>query len=107
MGNICADSRFGSPVIISVAPTTSNMARGWESKSIEEQQSEAAAEKSILKARLTPEQATRIRKLEGLRLSRQRVFQQLQNVHDPRMRQMLEQALADLDRQIEAAKSPS
>jgi len=83
------------------------MARGWESKSVEEQQAEAAAGKPAPKAPLTPEQATLIRKVEGLRLSRQRVLQQLESASDPQLRQMLEQALAELDRQIEAAKSPS
>ena len=83
------------------------MARGWESKSIEEQQAEAATERTSPRSRLTPEQASVIRKVEGLRLSRQRVLQQIQDAHDPRLRQMLQQALADLDRQIDAAKSPS
>jgi len=83
------------------------MARGWESKSIEEQQAEAATERTSPRARLTPEQASLIRKVEGLRLSRQRVLQQIQDAHDPRLRQMLQQALADLDRQIDAATSPS
>jgi len=83
------------------------MARGWESKSVEEQQAEAVAGKSSSKTKITPEQATLIRKVEGLRLSRQRVLQQLESASDPQLRQMLEQALAELDRQIEAAKSPS
>ena len=83
------------------------MARGWESKSIEEQQAAAASEETPLKARLTPEQANRMRKVEGVRLSRQRVLQQIQNARDPHLRQMLERALADLDRQIDAAKAPS
>jgi hypothetical protein len=81
------------------------MARGWESKSIEEQQAEAALQKRPSSPRISPEQAILIRKQEGLRLSRQRVLQQLQAAHDPRLRQMLEQAVADLDRQIAAAKS--
>lgn len=89
------------------APIIVLMARGWESKSIEEQQAEAATERTSPKSQLTPEQANLIRKVEGLRLSRQRVLQQIQNAHDPRLRQMLEQALAELDRQIDAARSPS
>jgi hypothetical protein len=50
---------------------------------------------------MTLEQAQSKRQLEGLRLSRQRVLQQLSAAHDPRHRQILEQALADLDRRIE------
>jgi hypothetical protein len=78
-----------------------HVARGWESKSVEEQQAEAAERKSTPKPRLTPAQASELRKLEGLRLSRQRVVQELANSHDPRHRQILEHALTDLDKQIE------
>jgi molecular chaperone GrpE (heat shock protein) len=77
------------------------MARGWESKSVEEQQAEAAEKKQAPKSRITPQQVALLRKLEGLRLSRQRVLQQLSRAHDHRLRQMLEQALSDLDREIE------
>jgi hypothetical protein len=78
------------------------MARGWESKSVEAQQAEATEEKQRPKARLSPEQAARQRQIDGLRLSRQRVLQQLAGAHAPRRREMLEHALADLDRQIKA-----
>jgi hypothetical protein len=81
------------------------MARGWESKSVEEQQAEAATRKQSASRKLSPREAVRITHIEGLRLSRQRVLQQLQKAHDPRLRQMLEHALADLDRQIEIAKT--
>jgi hypothetical protein len=78
-----------------------DMARGWESKSVEEQQAEAAERKQAPKSRISPQQAVLLRKLEGVRLSRQRVLQQLSRAQDHRLRQMLEQALADLDREIE------
>jgi hypothetical protein len=81
------------------------MARGWESKSVEQQQAEAAERKHPSKSRITPQEALLVRKIEGLRLSRQRVLQQLSSAHDPRHRQILEHALADLDRQIEVANS--
>jgi hypothetical protein len=80
------------------------MARGWESKSVEEQQAEAAAQKQPAKSKITPQEAIRLRTAEGLRLSRQRVLQQLGNVRDQRLRQMFEQALADLDCRIKALK---
>jgi hypothetical protein len=80
------------------------MARGWESKSIEAQQAEAAEAAQQRKPRLTPEQASRQRQLDGLNLSRQRVLHQLANVSDARHRQILEQALADLERQIDSLK---
>ncbi len=75
------------------------MARGWESKSIEQQQEEAAAQKTH-RPPVTPEQADRENRLRGLELSRQRTLQQLQNACNSRHRQMLEAALADLERQI-------
>jgi hypothetical protein len=78
-----------------------DMARGWESKSVEEQQTEAAERKQAPKSRISPQQAVLLRELEGLRLSRQRVLQQLSGARDHRVQQMLEQALADLDRKIE------
>ena len=81
------------------------MARGWESKSVEEQQAEAATRKQSPNRKISPQEAVRITQIEGLRLSRQRVLQQLQKAHDPRLRQMLEHALADLDRQIESAET--
>lgn len=81
------------------------MARGWESKSVEEQQAEAASNKHPSSRKLSPQEAIRVRQVEGLRLSRQRVRQQLQNARDSRLREMFEQALADLDRQIESAKT--
>jgi hypothetical protein len=81
------------------------MARGWESKSVEEQQAEAAATRQPPKSKITPQEALLIRRVEGLQLSRQHVLQQLDGAHDHRLRQMFEQALADLDRQIKALKS--
>jgi hypothetical protein len=81
------------------------MARGWESKSVEEQQAEAAVWKQPANTRISPQEVVRIRLVEGLQLSRNRVLKQLQNAHDTRLRQMLEQALADLNRQIATAKS--
>jgi hypothetical protein len=75
------------------------MARGWESKSVEEQQ--AAANTQVeSKQRLTPQQAAQRQEREALELSRRRVLQQLQAVQNPRHRQMLEIALSDLDERL-------
>jgi hypothetical protein len=76
------------------------MARGWESKSVEQQQEEAATQK-ISRAPLSPEQIARESRRQGLELSRQRILQQLQAACNSRHRQMLEAALAELDRRIE------
>lgn len=77
------------------------MARGWESKSVEAQQDEAAARSTPEKPRLTPEAAARLRQQESLRLSLQRVMQQLEQSPNPRHHAMLEQARADLERKIQ------
>jgi hypothetical protein len=76
------------------------MARGWESKSVEAQQDEAAERSTSEKPRLTREAAARLREKESLRLSLQRVVQQLETSHNARHRAMLEQARADLERKI-------
>lgn len=81
------------------------MARGWESKSVEDQQAEASRDKASPKKHLTPEQVVRLRELEGLRLSRARLLQQIDSARNPRHRQMLEDALAELDRRIEALQA--
>jgi hypothetical protein len=75
------------------------MARGWESKSVEEQQS-AANTQVESKQRLTPEQAARKQEREAIELSRRSVRQQLDEVQNPRHRQMLEAALAELDERL-------
>ncbi len=72
------------------------MARGWESKSVEEQQSAAATEAES-KQRLTPEQAALNQAREAIELSRRRVVQQLQKAQNLRLRQMLESALSELE----------
>ena len=75
------------------------MARGWESKAIEQQQEEAAASKTGHKLR-SAEQIAEEQRRHSIELSRQRILQQLQVACNPRHRQMLEQALADLDAQL-------
>jgi hypothetical protein len=75
------------------------MARGWESKSVEQQQEEASTQKSH-HAPLTPEQAAEENLRRGLLLSRQRVLQQLEAASHPKHRQMLEASLVELDRRL-------
>jgi hypothetical protein len=76
------------------------MARGWESKAVEAQQAEASEKGSTSRPKLTPQQAARQRQIDGLILSRQRVRQQLADAHEPRHRQMLAAALADLEQRL-------
>lgn len=76
------------------------MARGWESKSVEAQQDEARQGTPKSRIKLTPEEAIRRRERESLRLSRQRVVQQIDSNQNPRHRKILEDALAELDRKL-------
>ncbi len=76
------------------------MSRGWESKSVEEQQAEAARPKGEAKPLLTPEEAARKREKESLLLSRKGVLQQIRSTRNPRHQQLLEAALRDLDAKI-------
>jgi hypothetical protein len=72
------------------------VARGWESKSIEEQQAAAQAPTETRKL-LTPEQVADKRQRDSLLLSRKRIVEQLQAAQNPHYRQMLESTLAELD----------
>jgi hypothetical protein len=76
------------------------MSRGWESKSVEEQQAEATRPKGETKPHLTAEQAARKQEKDSLLLSRKGVVQQIQSTRNSRHKQMLEAALADLDAKI-------
>jgi hypothetical protein len=76
------------------------MARGWESKSVEDQQAESLSAAPKIKQRLTPEQVIRHREKQSLQLSRNYLLQQLELAQDPRHRRMLDAALADLDAKL-------
>lgn len=76
------------------------MARGWESKSVEAQQDEAAQEATKSRIKLSPEQAARSREKENLQLSRQRVVHQIESSQNPRHRKILQHALAELDQKL-------
>ena len=76
------------------------MARGWESKSVEQQQEEMSELQKTARAAVSPSEQKRNRQRDGLLLSRERLTQQLEAVSNPRHRQMLQQAIAELDRQL-------
>jgi hypothetical protein len=78
------------------------MARGWESKSVEDQQANADAKSTTSGPELTAEERERKARRGTLALSRARILQDLQVACDTRHRAMLERALADVDRQIAA-----
>jgi hypothetical protein len=76
------------------------MARGWESKSVEQQQQERLEQRTGTRPVVSAEQQERNRKREGLALSRKHLIQQLEAASNPRHRQLLADALAALDRQL-------
>ncbi|HEU4887155.1 MAG TPA: hypothetical protein VFV49_04660 [Thermoanaerobaculia bacterium] len=73
------------------------MARGWESKSVESQQSEPEPAQT---KRLTAEQLERARKREGLELSRSRITRELETATSQVHRTALQNALKFLDEEI-------
>jgi hypothetical protein len=80
------------------------MARGWESKSVEQQQEERSVRQDNIRAPISPAEQQCNRKRVGLLLSRERLTQQLLAALNPRHRQMLEQSIAELDRQLSSFK---
>jgi hypothetical protein len=75
------------------------MARGWESKAVEAQQDEATRQRSKA-APLTAEEAALKARRESLMLARTKALTDLQHACAPAHRGMLEQAIAELDRQL-------
>jgi hypothetical protein len=77
------------------------MARGWESKAVEEQR-ETPAEAQSRKSRPahSPEEQERMRKRKELMLARKRAAADLAAARHPRHRELLERTLADLEERI-------
>jgi hypothetical protein len=78
----------------------SGVARGWESKSVEEKQAEAASNRAPEGAPPTAAEVASGREKQRLWLSRQHVIQQLESAKNPRHRDILQRALADLESQL-------
>jgi hypothetical protein len=76
------------------------MARGWESKSVEEQIESARTNVDPRRPRLTPEQAETERKRDSLLLQRTRVLRDLDNCRDERYRKTLADGLSYLESQL-------
>ena len=75
------------------------MARGWESKAVENQQQEAADRSSIPPVRVDP---TRQAERASILLARTRALADLQLACAPAHRAMLEHAIHDLDARLAA-----
>jgi len=76
------------------------MARGWESKSVEEQQAEKADRNAPQHPPVSAAQQKLDRKRDGLLLSRKNLVRQLEATSNARHRRMLEEAVAEIDRQL-------
>jgi hypothetical protein len=80
------------------------MARGWESKAVEDQQHEAeerARRKLSAQDELTPEARVRRERLDSLQLSRARTLTQLEQATRPAHREMLQRTLRALEKEID------
>jgi hypothetical protein len=79
------------------------MAKGWESKSVEDQiQNSEERESGQGRAQVTPAQAELHRRRNLLLLSRTRVEADLSTATDQRYRDQLNRALTDIEAQISA-----
>jgi hypothetical protein len=78
------------------------MARGWESKSVEAQidMAEARSRSAVPKNTFDPKKLESIRRKESILLSRTRVVRDLKSAQNPRYKELLNKALADLDAQL-------
>jgi len=76
-----------------------NMARGWESKSVEAQQEEASRV-PLRRNASTPEQLALEDRRRTLELTRKRAEDDLSRATVPAHRHMLEQAIASLDTEL-------
>jgi len=73
------------------------VARGWESKSVQEQIAAARAREGEVRPRLTAEQLAISKKCDALLLHRTRVLHDLENCRDERYRKTLTDGLAYLE----------
>ncbi len=82
------------------------MARGWESKAVEEQQAMASSRSADDGAPpLSAEEAAAASRIASLKLARARMLADLQQACRPAHRAMLEAALADLEAELRRAGS--
>lgn len=74
------------------------MSRGWESKSVEEQQAQAAAPKPEPQEESKAEIAERKRRVQALELQRERILSE--RTSSPHRRSALANALADIEEKL-------
>ena len=82
------------------------MARGWESKAIEDQLAASEAEKEAkAKPFLTASEMERQTRKNSLQLSRVRILKDLESAHNEGYRALLERTLAHLDSELARMES--
>lgn len=76
------------------------MARGWESKSVEDQVQQSQSKTKEQNPPSSPQDPDVNRRREVLLLSRKRVERELESSQNPRYKEQLTRALTDLDAQL-------
>jgi hypothetical protein len=76
------------------------VARGWESKSVEDQIAASEERKSVAKRTPTPDELDRESRRQGLLLSRAKIAGDLERARHERHRAALQQALDYIDSKI-------
>jgi hypothetical protein len=84
------------------------MARGWESKGVEEQIREREAESErAAKKPVTPEHAALRTRREGLQMARARALEELRSTRHQRRRDLIERTIQHLDAQLAQLDAPA
>ena len=78
------------------------MARGWESKAVEDQIAASEERKAAAKHVRRPDELERDSRRQGLRLSRAKIAGDLERARDERHRAALQQALDYIDTQMKS-----
>jgi hypothetical protein len=76
------------------------MARGWESKSIEQQIEDARTDIKTSESSATESEQIEKQKYEGLRLQRARIVQELKSARNPRYREILNKMLQHIEESL-------
>jgi hypothetical protein len=76
------------------------MARGWESKSVEQQIEDARMESNQSSSFNTHPDFEMRQKREGLLLQRSRILQEMDSARNPRYQEMLKRMLQHVDSQL-------
>jgi hypothetical protein len=83
------------------------MARGWESKAVEEQIGESEAKQAFRrKRRLSPSETAQLRLRQPLLLERARLVREMERAYMRRHLVMLERGLAHIDAEIAKLDAP-